>query len=1083
MPVSEKEESSGNRRLRVYLSHAGDDDEIVGRLYDLLKADGFEPRLIISDPRGGGDWDKAGVKVLEEADVILFCLSQNNAQLRRFWNEMKYGIDLLSSGDQSLALIAARLEEYPVPAALSSLRLIDLFNEDGYGELVKTLRYYAERSDIRLPPARKGRSQSLAVALAEWRRNRRDAAAGAAEAALLKGAKAKASEKVSRTESGGGATKAVTAPASESVTPPVEANDDARPPVQIALASESVGEGSSSGEISIGGSGGERAGGGRATPDAEVQTAHASPQAEDTEASAGVETAQASVGVEDAEGSINVVAAPESVPDESADDTPPKPGAEAQGSPPDETTAPEGAPQLPPPPRLVRAGMDEGASERNAINDKPQDDVEQDTLGFRDYVFALRDFIVSQDTTTPLTISINGAWGSGKSSLMSMLRHQLEPPRPRDLWRFKLLWLLGWARGTLVVLAGRLLIRFGHRDSDYIRLGLAFDTAALDKDYRHRGFDFYASQLFERHVAAGAAAQFPHLAALPPETAQEYLDELADRSRRWAVAAARREKMEPPAHPTVWFNAWKFSQQEQVWSALAVAVLDQLKTKYNFFTRAFFLVRLTLRRTDKSRALAHLARKLLVPAALAFASAVAYQLFYEKFKTGVAEKYFVLPATLAWLAPALTAVWKLWKEVENPFHLPIKELIDAPAYEEKVGFIGAFEEDFGRIVEVAIRRSFFWRPRKLVVFIDDLDRCSPLQAASIIEAINLFLDSVGCVFVLGMDVAAVATSIEVKYKELTERMRRDAPDVVSPGNLFLDKIVQVPFDVPRPTKRYIEALVTSITEPRAARRPIRFPLPRPDFSTVTPDTATAAADPLLTLTAATLPPPTTPSPDAHDPAAPPDDDNNAAAPAVDRGSYKREDIKQAVVFASRLLKENPRQVKRFINLFRLQIYIANQRELLSEEGEYGLTPKRLAVWVAWYMQWPEILKLLSGMTYGDELRKNLLSISRRVSTDEEETRAWWAASDQTAYVDELKKIRLLAEDSPAHWSKLPWAVWVRDADFLHCLKHLEPYWEDQGLLDSVADMTQFTVAAAATSGAAATNGAAPAPHAPAPGAA
>jgi hypothetical protein len=48
-----------------------------------------------------------------------------------------------------------------------------------------------------------------------------------------------------------------------------------------------------------------------------------------------------------------------------------------------------------------------------------------DALGFRPYVSALARFLVNDQTSAPLTVSIEGEWGSGKSSFMLQLREAL----------------------------------------------------------------------------------------------------------------------------------------------------------------------------------------------------------------------------------------------------------------------------------------------------------------------------------------------------------------------------------------------------------------------------------------------------------------------------------------------------------------------------------------------------------------------------------------------------------------------------------------------------------------------------------
>ena len=711
--------------------------------------------------------------------------------------------------------------------------------------------------------------------------------------------------------------------------------------------------------------------------------------------------------------------------------------------------------------------MDEEARERKALNDKPVSDVNKDTLGFRDYVFALRDFVASQSTTTPLTISINGAWGSGKSSLMRMLQNQLEPDpgsvrdrlkqtltwlkhalkrrfrkevkrdreEPEPSWWVKVKWLAGYLYGTFLYGIGRLLVMMKVPNSDYIELAFAF--AHVD-DVNAGKFDEWLAKCVDFSIRQ----DFRSGNGDPQEQHRIEAERKArvQKTRLWARQAARRRKMIPRNHPTIWFNAWKFNQQDQLWAALATAVLEQLKGKYGFFTRLYLLTKLTWKRTDKLVAVNQISRKLILPVIVAGLVAL-YQLKRDslfQFFPGLHNYTSRFPRdTWLWLAPVLAAMWQAIKAIDDPFKIPIDELMTSPDYKGKVGFIGTFEQDFGRIVDVAIRRSIFWQPRKLVIFIDDLDRCGPTQAAGIVEAINLFLDSVGCVFVLGMDMNAVAISIEVKYKELTERMRNDAPDDVSPGMLFLDKIVQIPFNVPRPNKAYMQALVRKITEAESRAFPAIVSLP------ATP-TVSLDGGPSTTQSVPRLPPRETtkvaPTP---------------AAAKVDRAGFAQEDIRQAIAFATGLLKENPRQAKRFINLFRLQVYIAHERGLLSDETD-RLNPRTLAVWVAWYMQWPEILKLLASSGQTTELRQSLGMIVAGLSPPSG-LHAEWRVKSKSGYLKMLTTLRDREKSSASHWSHLPWQMWTRDSDFLRCLKELEPFWNRAELLDSLLDMTQITV--------------------------
>ena len=67
---------------------------------------------------------------------------------------------------------------------------------------------------------------------------------------------------------------------------------------------------------------------------------------------------------------------------------------------------------------------------RSSIIDTPRQHTEADLFGIEKYQNALADFI--KKANTPLTIALQGEWGSGKTSLMNVLQHQLceEPDSP-----------------------------------------------------------------------------------------------------------------------------------------------------------------------------------------------------------------------------------------------------------------------------------------------------------------------------------------------------------------------------------------------------------------------------------------------------------------------------------------------------------------------------------------------------------------------------------------------------------------------------------------------------------------------------
>ena len=92
---------------------------------------------------------------------------------------------------------------------------------------------------------------------------------------------------------------------------------------------------------------------------------------------------------------------------------------------------------------------------------------------------------------------------------------------------------------------------------------------------------------------------------------------------------------------------------------------------------------------------------------------------------------------------------------------------------------------------------------KFLFLIDDIDRCLPERAVQMLEAIKLFLDVPGCVFVLGVDDEVIERGIKHRYRDYNQEPKNTKTNGNDPGSLppitgmeYLEKIIQLPVRLP-----------------------------------------------------------------------------------------------------------------------------------------------------------------------------------------------------------------------------------------------------------------------------------------------
>lgn len=149
------------RRLSVFLCHSSTDKKTVRNLYQRLNDDGYEPWLDEERLLPGQEWDLEIRRAVKQADVVLVCLS-NHAVTKEGYvqKEIRIALDLADEKPEGVIfLIPVRLDDCEVPSRLEAKQWVDIFTEDGYRRLVRSLDRRA--NDLGVQPGKERTSRQV----------------------------------------------------------------------------------------------------------------------------------------------------------------------------------------------------------------------------------------------------------------------------------------------------------------------------------------------------------------------------------------------------------------------------------------------------------------------------------------------------------------------------------------------------------------------------------------------------------------------------------------------------------------------------------------------------------------------------------------------------------------------------------------------------------------------------------------------------------------------------------------------------------------------------------------------------------
>jgi len=121
--------------------------------------------------------------------------------------------------------------------------------------------------------------------------------------------------------------------------------------------------------------------------------------------------------------------------------------------------------------------------------------------------------------------------------------------------------------------------------------------------------------------------------------------------------------------------------------------------------------------------------------------------------------------------------------------------------------VRTFRERFSKMLQDSKIKS-------LVIMVDDLDRCTPQRIIENLEAIKLFLNVDNTAFVIGADPRIVRHAIAVTYSPDKMRGQEDSESPDSLITDYLEKLIQIPYRLPRLSPSEVETYMTLLFSQR-----------------------------------------------------------------------------------------------------------------------------------------------------------------------------------------------------------------------------------------------------------------------------
>jgi len=230
------------------------------------------------------------------------------------------------------------------------------------------------------------------------------------------------------------------------------------------------------------------------------------------------------------------------------------------------------------------------------------------------------------------------------------------------------------------------------------------------------------------------------------------------------------------------FNAWVFSGTDILWAGMVTALYNTVENRLGVYYTRYFRVESKLFPKTKDKILFFILIILMI--SLLIGSYFIYKNNDIQLIWSIISVFFSSLLTINFFKNILN----IGKFMLISFSSEVKKAVSSPNFSSKLGFMNDVKNEIKDIIIPILNK----KNQKMIINIDDLDKCPPDKIAEVLEAIQLLLSDDNCPFIVFISgnsntlIKAIESNYKNKYKNFMEIN----------GYEYLNKLITIPFSIP-----------------------------------------------------------------------------------------------------------------------------------------------------------------------------------------------------------------------------------------------------------------------------------------------